>query len=268
MEELKYFMSLKNRLVPFLPSEEIKDILCDLESSPHSDYCVSAVYGEPRRLAREIKKGRTIRISFLIELALVVLSIVLTKIYLNRTSIWFYSLVGVVEYALLFVTLTRDYLIPVGKRQMVNDGKLFWVLEAVVIVSEILVASFFFFLPDYVRSGVDVSNVGIAVNWLCLCVVVMSAAVFLVSFLLYLFRTKIGFGGLIIQSLVCADVTREYLSRTRNIEDIDVLAKSEYIGSCGSVFFVLSALAIIYYALMTKNTKKTDKEKAHGLGEG
>ena len=59
-----------------------------------------------------------------------------------------------------------------------------------------------------------------------------------------------------------------YTISTRNIEDIDVLAKSEYIGSCGSVFFVLSALAIIYYALMTKNTKKTDKEKAHGLGEG
>lgn len=265
MEELKYYISLKNRLVPFLKTEEIKDILLDLESSARHDDSISAVYGEPRRLAREIIKGRAIRISFLIELALVVLSIVLTKIYLSRISIRLYSLIGVVEFAFLFAILTKDYLIPAGKRKMDNNGKLFWFLETIVIVLEIIVASFFFFLPTYVGSVKEVSNVGVAAKWLCLCVIATSSAVFLISVLLYGIRTKIGFGGLMVQSAVCADVTREYLSRTRNIEDLEVLAKSEYIGSCGTVFLALSALAIMYYIYMTK---KQDKENVNGFGEG
>jgi len=268
MGELEYLVSLKNRLVPFLSSNELKEVLSDIESSSQPDNSITAIYGEPRKLAREIKKGRKLKISFLAEVVLVMVGIVLTRLYLNHMSAWLYSLIEGIEFTLLFVVLTRDYLIPVRKNPESNDRKKFWVLEVFVVAMEVSVATFFYLLPKQIGFIADTSSLGEIIKWLCWVVIGASVAVFLISLLLYGIKKKIWLGGLVVQSFVCAEVTREYLSRTRNIEDLDVLAKGEYIGSCGIAFFVLSTLAILYYIFMTKDTRKNKKEKALEFSEG
>ena len=58
MDILKYEVSVKNRLLPFVAAKEIADILNDIEDGSGQQEDLNTVFGNPKALTDEIKKEK------------------------------------------------------------------------------------------------------------------------------------------------------------------------------------------------------------------
>ena len=81
MDILKYEVSVKNRLLPFVAAKEIADILNDIEDGSVQQEDVNAVFGNPKTLTGEIKKGKRKNFDYIVEIVLVLSIMIMTYIY-------------------------------------------------------------------------------------------------------------------------------------------------------------------------------------------
>ena len=90
MDILKYEVSVKNRLLPFVAAKEIADILNDIEDGSVQQEDVNAVFGNPKTLTGEIKKGKRKNFDYIVEIVLVLSIMIMTYIFFYRLPLWLF----------------------------------------------------------------------------------------------------------------------------------------------------------------------------------
>ena len=72
MDNVKYEISLKNRLLPFLATKEISEILNDIKSDSNENGDLESIYGKSGTFAKEILKDKRKNLDYIIENALII----------------------------------------------------------------------------------------------------------------------------------------------------------------------------------------------------
>ena len=255
MEDIKFELSLKNRLLLFLHEKEITDILIDLESSLSSSENLRSMYGNSKSLAKEIRKEEKINFLYIVEILCFFIIVVFTHLSLHSISIWLYSTIVALEYSILFLVVVKDYLIPSRIKLKIEEKVCFWFIEFFMLVLGIIYSLFAIIFPSYVSymdSEGNISLTGSNVELFLYIMLVLSIFALCIFTFLYFVKMKFWFGGALIQAVLYIDISFMYFSRIGNISSKESVYKGEYIGNCGIAVFISVFFAISYYCYMTR----------------
>ena len=255
MDILKYEVSVKNRLLPFVAAKEIADILNDIEDGSVQQEDVNAVFGNPKTLTGEIKKGKRKNFDYIVEIVLVLSIMIMTYIYLYRLPLWLFTTITSLELVFLFIEITKDYLVPRQSGILVWERKLFFAIEGMMIVIGSAFVIFMLLLQKFYDSYKDTLHIGKSISILSYAVIGIAIAVLMYSLYMYFIGCKLYYGGMAIQSAIYISMTKSFLSRVGNIESED----SVYVGNCVTAVLIASIIAIGYYYWRIK-LEKTVRE--------
>lgn len=251
MDILKYEVSVKNRLLPFVAAKEIADILNDIEDGSGQQEDLNTVFGNPKALTDEIKKEKRKNFEYIIELALLLSIMIMTYIYLYRLPLWLFTTITSLEIAFFFIEITKDYLVPRRSGILALERNLFLAIEGMMIVLGAAFVIFMILLQNFYDSYKDTLNIGKSINILSYSMIGISIAVLLYSLYKYFGGCKLYFGGMAIQSAIYISIIKSFLSRVVNIESEDTV----YVGNCGIAVLIAAIIAIGYYYWQIKFEK-------------
>jgi hypothetical protein len=117
MDILKYEVSVKNRLLPFVAAKEIADILNDIEDGSGQQEDLNTVFGNPKALTDEIKKEKRKNFEYIIELALLLSIMIMTYILMYLLHHLPKILIKMLTMRLILISLRIKALHKIRKNQ-------------------------------------------------------------------------------------------------------------------------------------------------------
>ena len=243
MDNVKYEISLKNRLLPFLATKEISEILNDIKSDSNENGDLESIYGKSGTFAKEILKDKRKNLDYIIENALIICIMILTNVYLRNLPLWIYSVIRAAEYAVLFLSLTKDYLVKSVNVPASNKKKVFWIIEAGMITIGIILNGFMFLIRPYYEAAEKKYNVGHAINILSYSTIVIALSVLLFSLIRYIIRRDLWYGGIFVQSALYIEMAFMFMDRASSV----VTEEDIYVGNYALATVLVSVFAILYY---------------------
>lgn len=252
MNNIKYEISLKNRLLPFLAPKEISEILNDIESDSMENGDIESIYGKSSTFAKKILKDKRKNWDYIIENVLIICIMIITQVYLRDLPLWIYSVIRVAGYAFLFLGLTKDYLVPNDSANFLNTNRVFWIIEAGMIIIGILLNIFMLMLRSFFEAVENKYDAGRAINIISYSIIGISVLVFIFSIIQYIVRSKLLYGGIIVQTILYIDLVFKFLDRVSVVNTEDGM----YVGNYVLAVLLMSVFVIIYYYMRTSSGKK------------
>ena len=166
--------------------------------------------------------------------------------------LWIYSVIRVAEYAFLFLGLTKDYLVPNDSANFLNTNREFWIIEAGMIMIGILLNIFMFMLRSYFEAVENKYDAGRAINIISYSIIGISVLIFIFSIIQYIVRSKLLYGGIIVQTILYIDLVFKFLDRVSMVNTEDGM----YVGNYVLAVLLMSVFVIIYYHMRTSSGKK------------